>query len=402
MNHVLTIFTFGYWGWGNATPELIRAIDTAERTKGFSPPVFFDIRLQRSVRAKGFCGDAFERLLPKGRYRWFPRLGNARIATRESGTKIADPYSSRILLQEALRYAKANRRVIFFCACEFPRFCHRHVVANLLLKEAERTGHRIRITEWPGGTPIRTRVRVTKAIYKDVCGHILNVRLHSQSLPHDLVGLPWGSIVDVVSGKQSVPIISGPAKSQNGWILPIWEKHEPNTRAARLRGASQKWLKSQGFRTIQSSQRPPKHRERPKSLSVRQPWAEAIIHLGKDVENRRWRRNYTGPLLIHASSYRDPYPHRLLREYMANPHSQSKLHGLPTGAIIGVVDLIDYIKDSPSKWAQKDAWHLLLRNARPIKPVECKGQLGLWTPPASLIKKLPDWVRKLRPPIGGP
>ena len=393
---MLTIFTFGYWGWGGATSELIRAINTAERRKGFSTPVFFDIRLKRSVRAKGFRADAFERLLPRGRYRWFPRLGNINIVAKKRGVKIKDPFASRILFEEALKFAKANRRVIIFCACEFPNHCHRRVVAKLLLKEAERTGHPIRIAEWPGGEPIRSRVRVTKAIFKGICGNILNVRLSSRSVSRDVVGLPWGSIVDVESGKESVPIISGPAKFQNGWILPIWEQHEPNTPAAKLRRASEKWLRSHGFTTIWSSPRSSRHKERPKAISVRQPWAHAIIHLGKDVENRPWRRNYAGPLLIHASAYQEPNPHGLLSERMANPPSQNKLTGLPTGAIIGVVDLFDYIKNSTSKWHDNGYWHLLLRNARPIKPVECKGQLGLWTPRPSVIKKLPGWFRKRR------
>jgi hypothetical protein len=394
---MLTLFTFGYFGWGNATRELVRSIDTAERKKGFSPPVFFDIRCKRNVRAKGFSGEAFQRLLPKGRYRWFPRLGNINVATKKKGIKIADPYSSRILLEEALKYAGQNRRVIFFCACEFPGDCHRHVVANLLLKEAERIGHRIRVTEWPGGEPIRTRVRVTRTIYRGIRRGIVNVRLSSRSMPRDLVGLPWGSIVDVVSGKESFPIISGPAKFQNGWLLPIWDQGEPNTPAAKLHRASEKWIKSKGIRTIWSSPRPSRHRERLKALSIRQPWAHAITHLGKDVENRSWRRNYTGPLLIHASAYREPNPHRLLCECMANPPSRNELADLPTGAIIGVVDLIDYTKDSESKWAEKGAWHLHLRNARPIKPAKCKGQLGLWIPQSSIIEKLPVWVRKLRP-----
>jgi hypothetical protein len=129
---LLTLFTFGYWGWGSSTHELIRAIDSAGRKKGFSPPVFFDIRLKRSVRAEGFRDDAFERLLPKGRYHWFPSLGNINIATTEGGIKIKEPHSGRLLFEEALKCAKEKRSIIFFCACEFPRFCHRHVVANLL------------------------------------------------------------------------------------------------------------------------------------------------------------------------------------------------------------------------------------------------------------------------------
>ena len=43
-------------------------------------------------------------------------------------------------------------------------------------------------------------------------------------------------------------------------------------------------------------------------LTVRQPWAYAIMHLGKDVENRA--RNivgkYRGPLLIHVSLTVEP------------------------------------------------------------------------------------------------
>jgi len=38
-----------------------------------------------------------------------------------------------------------------------------------------------------------------------------------------------------------------------------------------------------------------------KILSVRQPWATPIVGRIKDVENRTWRTNYRGPVLVHAS-----------------------------------------------------------------------------------------------------
>ncbi len=39
-----------------------------------------------------------------------------------------------------------------------------------------------------------------------------------------------------------------------------------------------------------------------KALSLRQPWAHAVIHLGKRIENRDWRGcSYRGEILIHAS-----------------------------------------------------------------------------------------------------
>ena len=36
------------------------------------------------------------------------------------------------------------------------------------------------------------------------------------------------------------------------------------------------------------------------ALSIRQPWAWAILHAGKDIENRSWRTAFRGEVLIHA------------------------------------------------------------------------------------------------------
>jgi hypothetical protein len=51
-----TIFTWGYYGWGNATPQLVESVDAVETSRGFEPPIFVDIRIRRNVRAKGFVG----------------------------------------------------------------------------------------------------------------------------------------------------------------------------------------------------------------------------------------------------------------------------------------------------------------------------------------------------------
>ena len=42
-----------------------------------------------------------------------------------------------------------------------------------------------------------------------------------------------------------------------------------------------------------------------KTLSVKQPWSTLICAGVKDVENRTWRTEYRGPLLIHASAQED-------------------------------------------------------------------------------------------------
>jgi hypothetical protein len=79
-----SIFSFGYYGWGNHTPELVEAVDAVEADRGFEPPLFVDIRIRRSVRAVGFTGPAFERLLGPGRHRWMRSLG--RTARRCTGS----------------------------------------------------------------------------------------------------------------------------------------------------------------------------------------------------------------------------------------------------------------------------------------------------------------------------
>ena len=76
-----TIFTWGYYGWGNHTPELVEAVDAVETSRGFEPPIFVDIRIRRTVRAKGFPGNAFEKLLGPTRHRWMKSLGNMFIQT---------------------------------------------------------------------------------------------------------------------------------------------------------------------------------------------------------------------------------------------------------------------------------------------------------------------------------
>jgi hypothetical protein len=39
-----------------------------------------------------------------------------------------------------------------------------------------------------------------------------------------------------------------------------------------------------------------------KAISIRAPWAWAILHAGKDVENRTWPTNVRGTVAIHASN----------------------------------------------------------------------------------------------------
>jgi len=116
-----TIFTWGYYGWGSCTPQLVEAVDAVETSRGFQPPLFVDIRIRRNVRAKGFVGSAFEKLLGPSRHRWMKSLGNKFIQTRTGpDIQIAEPSAADDLLNLAVESARHKQRVLFFCGCQWP------------------------------------------------------------------------------------------------------------------------------------------------------------------------------------------------------------------------------------------------------------------------------------------
>lgn len=143
-------------------------------------------------------------------------------------------------------------------------------------------------------------------------------------------------------------------------------------------------------------------------LTVRQPWAWAIFHAGKTVENRQTNvaGTYRGPIAIHvAKEYSNGW---------ASPQLASVMNGHPgrwdetqpwrdnLGQIIGVVDLVDVHRvvegtarahcettaeptqdaesGACSQWAELGALHLVLANPRPLaEPIPYRGMLGLRT-----------------------
>ena len=88
-----------------------------------------------------------------------------------------------------------------------------------------------------------------------------------------------------------------------------------------------------------------------RAISVRQPWAHAILHLGKDVENRPMRTHFRGRILIQASLKVERGEAKKLK---LDPDD------LPTGVIVGSVEIVDCVRDSKSRWAYRGQWHWLL------------------------------------------
>jgi hypothetical protein len=68
------------------------------------------------------------------------------------------------------------------------------------------------------------------------------------------------------------------------------------------------------------------------------------------------------------------------------------------GAILGVVEIVDVVDDSKSKWFQGE-YGFVLANPRSLsKPIPCKGKLGLWDLPPHVEKLVNKRVkRKNRP-----
>jgi len=169
-----------------------------------------------------------------------------------------------------------------------------------------------------------------------------------------------------------------------------------------------------------------------RAITVRQPWAWAIVHGGKDVENRT--RNiagaYRGPVAIHAGREIDfgaaddfmlrrawhlaGLPQRPVQdapglfEPLFVESFDEDAEWLPTGTVIGVVDLVDVHWPGITTWRNDvlvgmdcgcSAWamplnhHLVLANPRPLAaPIPARGRLGLWTVPADLEAAIREQV----------
>jgi hypothetical protein len=116
-----------------------------------------------------------------------------------------------------------------------------------------------------------------------------------------------------------------------------------------------------------------------KVLTVRQPWAGLLVAGIKDVENRGWKTNYRGSLLIHAGAATDPYDERVPLPPNSAVHR----------AILGMVTLLNCVRGYPSEWAEAGQWHWVVGNARAFRhPIPASGRLGLWIPDRTVVAAL--------------
>lgn len=113
-----------------------------------------------------------------------------------------------------------------------------------------------------------------------------------------------------------------------------------------------------------------------KALSIRQPWAWAIVQGLKPVENRTWAPRHVGELLIHAGQMVDDAG---LQSMLATfPELRPQLPARwDLGGIVGVAEAVECVTEHPSRWFT-GPFGLVLRNARPLPFVRWPGKLGFF------------------------
>ena len=117
-----------------------------------------------------------------------------------------------------------------------------------------------------------------------------------------------------------------------------------------------------------------------KAISIRQPWAWLIVNGHKDIENRSWKTNFRGPLLIHAAKgmTKDEYIGALV---MAEENGVvvPDFKDLELGGIVGHAVLIDCVSHSYDPWFFGPFGFVMVKQ-KPLPFITCKGSLGFFLP----------------------
>lgn len=130
-----------------------------------------------------------------------------------------------------------------------------------------------------------------------------------------------------------------------------------------------------------------------KALSIRQPWAWAIVNAGKRIENRSRRFHFRGPICIHASQTfvrkhwieAENFIGKLSGDFPPHEDAES-IHAkemCDRGGIIGTAEIVDCIDHSSDPWFF-GPYGLVLANVQPVDFIQVKGALGLF-----------DWRKRL-------
>lgn len=128
-----------------------------------------------------------------------------------------------------------------------------------------------------------------------------------------------------------------------------------------------------------------------RAISIMQPWTWLIVNGHKDIENRDWQTRFRGPVAIHAGKRKD---HGTISDLWAGIHPVTgESTKLPSGmlslwprapddefaasGIVGVAEIVDCVDNSASPWFV-GRYGFVLKNARPVPFIPCKGALSFF------------------------
>ena len=119
-------------------------------------------------------------------------------------------------------------------------------------------------------------------------------------------------------------------------------------------------------------------------ISIRQPFAEAIVRGLKIIENRSWSTSFRGRLFVHASKSTESLEDGLefIREITGKPFK----HKLTFGAIIGSVEITDCVISHPSPWFV-GRFGFVLAQPRRVSPIYFSANTGIRPLPQNLLRQ---------------
>lgn len=124
-----------------------------------------------------------------------------------------------------------------------------------------------------------------------------------------------------------------------------------------------------------------------RALTIRQPWAAAIAHADKRIENRTWPTSYRGTLLIHAGKTVDRRAGRLASAVVRGLR-------LDLGAVLAVAKVTGCHDSAEERipctpWSATGQFHHVLDEVTALPlPIPWTGAQGLWVPPPVLVERV--------------